>query len=167
MHFSKFVVDKMYAISLKKNILFSIPDVLIVFGAGEEPGLFFARNTGRNRTRGFVTLDGASLPPRAAVSRYRHTTAEEAGVPDEDTGERFGKEDTVPAGFHGRLRGAAVDVYGSGKSVLRRCRPRGVLGRGRITDEALHYLRQRYDDLQIAEARCAGMVALLSGSPLD
>jgi hypothetical protein len=34
-------------------------------------------------------------------------------------------------------------------------------------DEALRYLRQRYDDLQIMEARCAGMVALLSGSPLD
>jgi hypothetical protein len=34
-------------------------------------------------------------------------------------------------------------------------------------DEALRYLRQRYDDLQIMEARCAGMVAILSGSPLD
>jgi hypothetical protein len=34
-------------------------------------------------------------------------------------------------------------------------------------EEALRYLRQRYDDLQIMEARCAGMVALLSGSPLD
>jgi hypothetical protein len=34
-------------------------------------------------------------------------------------------------------------------------------------DEALRYLRQRYDDLLITEARCAGMVALLSGSPLD
>jgi hypothetical protein len=34
-------------------------------------------------------------------------------------------------------------------------------------DEALRYLRQRYDDLQIMEARCAGMVALVSGSPLD
>ena len=34
-------------------------------------------------------------------------------------------------------------------------------------DEALRYLRQRYDDLQIIEARCEGMVALLSGSPLD
>jgi hypothetical protein len=34
-------------------------------------------------------------------------------------------------------------------------------------DEALRYLRQRYDDLQIMEARCVGMVALLSGSPLD
>jgi hypothetical protein len=34
-------------------------------------------------------------------------------------------------------------------------------------DEALRYLRQRYHDLQIMEARCAGMVALLSGSPLD
>jgi hypothetical protein len=34
-------------------------------------------------------------------------------------------------------------------------------------DEALRYLRQRYDDLQIVEARCVGMVALLSGAPLD
>jgi hypothetical protein len=34
-------------------------------------------------------------------------------------------------------------------------------------DEALRYLRQRYDDLQIMEARCTGMIALLSGSPLD
>jgi hypothetical protein len=34
-------------------------------------------------------------------------------------------------------------------------------------DAALHYLRQRYDDLQITEARSVGMVALLSGSPLD
>jgi hypothetical protein len=34
-------------------------------------------------------------------------------------------------------------------------------------DEALRYLRQRYDDLQIMKARCTGMVALLSGSPLD
>jgi hypothetical protein len=34
-------------------------------------------------------------------------------------------------------------------------------------DEALRYLRQRYADLQIMEARCAGMIALLSGSPLD
>ena len=34
-------------------------------------------------------------------------------------------------------------------------------------DEALRYLRQRYDDLLITEARCTGMVALLSGSPLD
>ena len=34
-------------------------------------------------------------------------------------------------------------------------------------DEALRYLRQRYGDLQIMEARCTGMVALLSGSPLD
>jgi hypothetical protein len=33
-------------------------------------------------------------------------------------------------------------------------------------DEALRYLRQRYD-LPIMEARCVGMVALLSGSPLD
>jgi hypothetical protein len=34
-------------------------------------------------------------------------------------------------------------------------------------DEALRYLRQRYDDLLITEARCAGMVALLAGSPPD
>jgi hypothetical protein len=34
-------------------------------------------------------------------------------------------------------------------------------------DDALRYLRQRYDDLRIMEARCVGMVALLSGSPLD
>jgi hypothetical protein len=34
-------------------------------------------------------------------------------------------------------------------------------------DEALRYLRQRYDELRISEARCVGMVALLSGSPLD
>jgi hypothetical protein len=34
-------------------------------------------------------------------------------------------------------------------------------------DEALGYLRQRYASLQIMEARCAGMVALVSGSPLD
>jgi hypothetical protein len=34
-------------------------------------------------------------------------------------------------------------------------------------DEAVRYLRQRYAGLQIMEARCAGMVALLSGSPLD
>jgi hypothetical protein len=34
-------------------------------------------------------------------------------------------------------------------------------------DEALLYLRQRYADLQIMEACCAGMIALLSGSPLD
>jgi hypothetical protein len=34
-------------------------------------------------------------------------------------------------------------------------------------DEALRYLRQRYACLQIMEARCTGMVALLSGSPLD
>jgi uncharacterized protein (DUF1810 family) len=34
-------------------------------------------------------------------------------------------------------------------------------------DEAVRYLRQRYADLQIMEARCTGMVALLSGSPLD
>ena len=34
-------------------------------------------------------------------------------------------------------------------------------------DEALRYLRQRHDDLRITEARCVGMVALLSGSPLD
>ena len=34
-------------------------------------------------------------------------------------------------------------------------------------DEALRYLRQRYDDLAITEARCVSMVALLSGSPLD
>ena len=34
-------------------------------------------------------------------------------------------------------------------------------------DEALRYLRQRHDDLIITGARCAGMVALLSGSPLD
>jgi hypothetical protein len=34
-------------------------------------------------------------------------------------------------------------------------------------DAALRYLRQRYEEFQITEARCVGMVALLSGSPLD
>ena len=34
-------------------------------------------------------------------------------------------------------------------------------------EEAGRYMRQRYDDLRITEARCVGMVALLSGSPLD
>jgi hypothetical protein len=34
-------------------------------------------------------------------------------------------------------------------------------------DEAPRYLRQRYHDVLITEAPCVGMVALLSGSPLD
>jgi len=42
-----------------------------------------------------------------------------------------------------------------------------MLGRYKINQRALVRLRQRYDDLLITEARCTGMVALLSGSPLD
>ena len=34
-------------------------------------------------------------------------------------------------------------------------------------DAAVRYLRQHYEDFRITEARCVGMVALLSGSPLD
>jgi hypothetical protein len=34
-------------------------------------------------------------------------------------------------------------------------------------DAALRYMRQRYGDFIITEARFRGMVALLSGSPLD
>jgi hypothetical protein len=34
-------------------------------------------------------------------------------------------------------------------------------------DAALQYLRQRYADFIVTEARFRGMVALLSGSPLD
>ena len=34
-------------------------------------------------------------------------------------------------------------------------------------DEALQYVRQRHDDFIITAARLVGMVALLSGSPLD
>jgi hypothetical protein len=34
-------------------------------------------------------------------------------------------------------------------------------------DAALLYLRKRHDDFTIAEARYLGMIALLSGSPLD
>jgi hypothetical protein len=34
-------------------------------------------------------------------------------------------------------------------------------------DVALQYLRQRYADFILTEARFRGMVALLSGSPLD
>jgi hypothetical protein len=38
---------------------------------------------------------------------------------------------------------------------------------GESLDLALHYLRQRYADFIITEARFLGMVALVSGSPLD
>jgi hypothetical protein len=38
---------------------------------------------------------------------------------------------------------------------------------GESLDAALHYLRQRYADFIITEARFRGMVAFLSGSPLD
>jgi hypothetical protein len=34
-------------------------------------------------------------------------------------------------------------------------------------EAALHYMRQRYDDFVIAEARFVDMVPLVSGSPLD
>jgi hypothetical protein len=34
-------------------------------------------------------------------------------------------------------------------------------------DAALVYLRKRYDDFMITEARFLGMIPLLSGSPLD
>jgi hypothetical protein len=34
-------------------------------------------------------------------------------------------------------------------------------------EAALSYMRQRYDDFVITEARFLGMIALLSGSPLD
>jgi hypothetical protein len=34
-------------------------------------------------------------------------------------------------------------------------------------DEALRYMRQRYDDFFIMEARFLDMIPLLSGSPLD
>jgi hypothetical protein len=34
-------------------------------------------------------------------------------------------------------------------------------------DAALRYLRTRHDDFMITEARFLGMIALLSGSPLD
>jgi len=34
-------------------------------------------------------------------------------------------------------------------------------------DAALQYVRQRHDDFVITAARFVGMVALLSGSPLD
>jgi hypothetical protein len=38
---------------------------------------------------------------------------------------------------------------------------------GESLDAALQYLRQRYADFTVSEARFRGMVALLSGSPLD
>jgi hypothetical protein len=38
---------------------------------------------------------------------------------------------------------------------------------GESLDVALQYLRQRYADFIVIEARFRGMVALLSGSPLD
>jgi hypothetical protein len=38
---------------------------------------------------------------------------------------------------------------------------------GESLDAALQYLRQRYADFIVTEARFRGMVALLSGSPLD
>jgi hypothetical protein len=34
-------------------------------------------------------------------------------------------------------------------------------------DAALRYMRQRYDDFKITEARFLDMIPLLSGSPLD
>jgi hypothetical protein len=34
-------------------------------------------------------------------------------------------------------------------------------------EAALRYMRQRYDDFSIREARLLGMIPLLSGSPLD
>jgi hypothetical protein len=34
-------------------------------------------------------------------------------------------------------------------------------------EAALRYMRRRYDDFNIAEARFLGMIPLLSGSPLD
>jgi len=34
-------------------------------------------------------------------------------------------------------------------------------------EAALHYMRRRYDDFNIGEARFLGMIPLLSGSPLD
>jgi len=49
-------------------------------------------------------------------------------VADEDRGEKFRKEDTVPPGFDGRLRGPAVDVYRSGKSVLLTIAPARCIG---------------------------------------
>ena len=34
-------------------------------------------------------------------------------------------------------------------------------------EAALRYMRRRYDDFNIREARFRGMIPLLSGSPLD
>jgi hypothetical protein len=34
-------------------------------------------------------------------------------------------------------------------------------------DAALRYMRQRFDDFTVTEARFLGMIPLLSGSPLD
>ena len=45
--------------------------------------------------------------------------------------------------------------------------PEAVWVAAESLDEALQYVRQRHDDFIITAARFVGMVALLSGSPLD
>ena len=89
-------------------------------------------------------------------------------MPHEDRGEKVRKEDTVPSGFHGRLRWLSCGRLPVRQKVFPDDHSsRGVLGRKESLDKALRYLRQRYHDFQITEARSVGMVALLSGSPLD
>jgi hypothetical protein len=45
--------------------------------------------------------------------------------------------------------------------------PEAVWVAAESLDAALQYVRQRHDDFLITAARFVGMVALLSGSPLD
>jgi hypothetical protein len=112
-------------------------------------------------------VGGASLPPRAAVSRYSHTTAERAGVQMKKEEKRSAKKTRFRPGSTGVCEAQLWTFTGPPKVPSDDAAPEVCRVAAESLDEALRYLRQRHHDLQIMEARCTGMVALLSGSPLD
>jgi hypothetical protein len=79
------------------------------------PGIYRSQ---QERNPGFCHSGRSKPSTPEGCLRYSHTTAERAAVPNENRGEKVCKQDTVPSGFHGRLRGAAVDIYRSGEGVL-------------------------------------------------
>ena len=88
-------------------------------------------------------------------------------MPDEDEKEKA-KEYPVPSGLNGRMRSAAMEFYQSPPASLANENAPGVHWvAAESLEAALRYMRQRYDDFNITEARFLDMIPLLSGSPLD
>ena len=112
-------------------------------------------------------MAGQAFLLRPVVSRYSHTTAERAGVQMKTEEKRSAKKTRFRPGSTGVCEAQLWTFTGPPKVPSDDAAPEVCRVAAESLDEALRYLRQRYGDLQIMEARCTGMVALLSGSPLD